>query len=965
MQTIRKWVGAAYALIIFSSSFMSCAAFLDEKGKFSLFSESKIQDPIALRNQFLSASVFFRGNGTVTENVGTSGGRVSNGSVAVDVPSGALSSDTQISVSVEEMSESDVPGLTPVAAKIVLSPDGLTFAKPVTLTVKYDAAKVASKVQNELTQIYYYNPATNDWEQQTTTVDIAKGTLTTELNHFSTYGALHINIEKIVSRIITDSSSIRTAATQFRTYLQRFRRTNDRNNFYSLYNQTLLPFLNIVKAEYAPAKDPLLLTFTNDDFDQDGARNSSDTYPYDPSNGNDTIAPTVVSGTPVTNVLPLAPGNNFVVTFNEPVNELTVLYAGFVSKDQNLYAPLKFKSISSDRKTVTYTNEFTLDSDSNYAFYVNGVTDEIGNYLAGYRIVTSFHTADVTSPQVVKMEPEGMGLDPAGITQIVVHFNEPMKEAGLELTKLIGFGDPELEYVSLSADKKIATYNIKATTPISGSAGYALQVDSSLKDISNNPIAVGGAVYFFSTADNSPPIVYNVSPQGSVVSPNLQEISMMFSEDVDESTLTSSIEIYDSVLDQVVSINNIAYDNSIKKLTLSFLTGSFREKQEYLIRIKPGLADIGGNATSTLQTFSFRTADTTAPTLVSITPDYELNLVYFSGLIVKLKFNEEMDRTSLLNSPIPLTNITTNEVTNLNISSYDPVSNEAIYEIPAENLASYQEFSFVTPTTLTDKAGINVANSRTGYFTTTADQLIPTLPKVSRTNLVNCSSKGYRLRTEFSRRMAFPSNPDFHSVNARFSYTLGSVTAQQNLPNVSSTNSNGGRCFPESRSISTPNPKFLACVYIMRANPYVFVCWLLPLTVETTNIFPGPCKGYQVDNSRTRETSFDLRSVSYSVDGKVASFSPEVNQGFYPINRNDNTCQRQTFGSIDGSRQPIGYENYTCNEYNTETRVTIDTHNFSSSFVDLNSREFRFSGQASSGYYSYYPMSPKTNECSN
>mgnify|MGYP001566264468 CR=1 FL=1 len=90
---------------------------------------------------------------------------------------------------------------------------------------------VNSQLQYELTQIYFHKPASNEWEQQITTVDNVLGKLITELSHFSTYCALHVIIEKIVSRILTDS----------------------------------------------PLGDPLLSTFSTDDFDQDGARNSSDT----------------------------------------------------------------------------------------------------------------------------------------------------------------------------------------------------------------------------------------------------------------------------------------------------------------------------------------------------------------------------------------------------------------------------------------------------------------------------------------------------------------------------------------------------------------------------------------------------------------------------------------------------------------------------------------------------------------
>ncbi len=560
------------------------------------------------------------------------------------------------------------------------------------------------------------------------------------------------------------------------------------------------------------------------------------------------------------------------------------------------------------------------------------------------------------------MEPEGMGLDPTGITQIIVHFNEPMVQAGLELTKLIGFGDPTLQFVSLSADKKIATFNINPASPIRGSAGYALQVDNSAKDLSGNPIAQGGAVYFFSTADNNPPLVYDISPLGNHVAPSLAEVSMYFSEGVDESTL-GLINVFDPVANTMLTNLNRSYDPASRKLTIGFTTGSFREKQQYDIKIEAGLADTAGNTTASAQIFSFRTADISPPSVVSITPDNELNLIYFSGLLIKIKFNEEMDRFSLLNSPMPLTNITTGIVTLLPLTSYDPVIGEAVYAIPAEDLGSYQEFSFTTPTTLTDKAGISIQNSRTGYFTTTADQLIPTLPKVSRTNIVDCGVKGMRIRTEFNRKMDFPTSPATHTVQARFDYVLPRVSGPVTLPNVTSKNSNGGRCSPVRNVIHVPNPRFLFCVWEMRFNPYVFVCWLLPLTIPIDDTQPGPCFGYPADHSNSRQTTVNVNSLNYSTDQKVATFGNTA--GFHPINRADNYCARPIHGWIDGSLQPTSFNSYSCNEYNTSTSLTIDTQPTSPSFIDLNGKEFRFSGQTSHGFYSGYPISPRSNECSN
>lgn len=979
MESVRKLWGARYALIILLSQIVSCAAFMDENGKFSLSEGKGAADAVAARNRFLSASVFFASGGTVSQVVGSTGGRISNGGVTLDIPAGALSADTNISISIEQISETDTPGMTPVASKVILKPEGITFSVPVSLTMTYNPKAVASKLQNELTQIYYFNPATSEWELQSTTVDVIQGKLVAELSHFSTYGALHINIEKIVSRIITDSSSIRTATTQFRTYLRRFRRTSDRNNFYSLYNQTLLPFLNIIKAEYAPARDPLLSTFGGDDFDQDGARNSSDTYPYDPTNGNDTAAPAIVSGAPNSNVFPIVPGSLFVVTFNEPVNELSAIYSGFVSKDQNLYAPLKYKSISADRKTITYSNEFTLDSDENYAFYVNGVTDEIGNFQSGYRLVVAFHTIDVISPKVVKMEPEGMGLDPAGITQIVVHFSEPMAQAGLELTKLVGFGDPTLQFVSLSADNKIATFNILNTTPIRGSAAYGLQMDTSAKDLSGNPVEVGGQLFFFGTKDGDAPFAWTASPHGNLNPVSTSQFTINFNEPIDQSSLDGRIKLIETVSGTEVTLNSLAYDSTQNQVTANITSGVLKEKTHYTIKALGGIKDSSGNASTSAYTFTFMTTDNTNPSIVSITPENDLNLIYFSGLTIKVKFNEEMDRASLVANPINLRNITKDEYSALSLTNYDPVTSVAIYEIGPEHLGSYEEYSYSVPTDVTDLYGHKILTTRSGYFTTTMDTLTTYPPYVARASLVSCNSK-FRLRTEFSRKMNFGALASTHVVDAEFKYHLERYPYVA-LPGITARNSQNGNCSPNAQIFAEPNPEFLGCLYA--AVHYtmgigVYLCWLLPTTIYVPREVPGQCYGYTADyrNFIQRSIPQTLEIVGNTPDEKTAVFSTAPNQTFNASLQNE-VCESMQGRSYNWSSGGGFYwqapARYGCDERNnTSLHVYLKSKPSSPSITDLNGKNYRFGYEFSNAVYprgfwglNYYSLDPKSNECSN
>lgn len=105
--------------------------------------------------------------------------------------------------------------------------------------------------------------------------------------------------------------------------------------------------------------------------------------------------------------------------------------------------------------------------------------------------------------------------------------------------------------------------------------------------------------------------------------------------------------------------------------------------------------------------------------------------------------------------------------------------------------------------------------------------------------------------------------------------------------------------------------------YLMKLEicSLVIGCWLLPLTIPIDDYQPSPCFGYPADHSN--------------------------------------------------ARQPTSFSSYSCNEYNTSTNLTIDTLSSSPSFIDLNGKEFRFSGLTSHGLYSSYQISPRSNECSN
>ena len=111
----------------------------------------------------------------------------------LDVPSGALSADTQIELGLIATSPADDLDVAAGPA-IHLGPSGTVFATPATLTLPYSPASIATGQSEETLTLEYYAPSLPlegrghaMWLPLGSTVDQAAHTLTTPIDHFSTY----------------------------------------------------------------------------------------------------------------------------------------------------------------------------------------------------------------------------------------------------------------------------------------------------------------------------------------------------------------------------------------------------------------------------------------------------------------------------------------------------------------------------------------------------------------------------------------------------------------------------------------------------------------------------------------------------------------------------------------------------------------------------------------------------------
>ncbi len=135
--------------------------------------------------------------------IGPSGGIVINGAgtASIDIPSGALTEETTISIIGETDYKNYAIGRSPDNLEIgyiyTFQPPVLTFDVPVTITLTYEQAAIPGKnctepsctdckgVEPKL-DIYYYDD-TSGWEPQGAVQDCDLNTFTLEVDHFSTY----------------------------------------------------------------------------------------------------------------------------------------------------------------------------------------------------------------------------------------------------------------------------------------------------------------------------------------------------------------------------------------------------------------------------------------------------------------------------------------------------------------------------------------------------------------------------------------------------------------------------------------------------------------------------------------------------------------------------------------------------------------------------------------------------------
>jgi len=125
-----------------------------------------------------------KGDDVSSGNIGSAGGTIvsSDKNATLNVPAGALSNDTTISIA--ESTEGDPPGA--IAFSYIFTPDGLTFNSAVTVSLKYNTELIPEGINETDLQLAYAQDG--NWVPlANSTVDTTNHIISAPTNHFSTY----------------------------------------------------------------------------------------------------------------------------------------------------------------------------------------------------------------------------------------------------------------------------------------------------------------------------------------------------------------------------------------------------------------------------------------------------------------------------------------------------------------------------------------------------------------------------------------------------------------------------------------------------------------------------------------------------------------------------------------------------------------------------------------------------------
>ena len=259
----------------------------------------------------------------------------------------------------------------------------------------------------------------------------------------------------------------------------------------------------------------------------------------------DTTAPVVESVSPaaLSNTVPV--NARIVLRFNETIANPAQQTGTIAVTPSGGSAVAGSLSLSSDRRTATFTPAASLAASTAYTIAVAAFRDDTGNVVTPF--TSSFTTrasttSDTTGPSVTAVQPVNNATAVSVTAPVILTLSEPIDpttmEAGIAITVSGQTGE-----IAGSFALSESTVTFTSLTPLPGDALISVNVtNGQLRDLAGN-----GTPFFASSfrtaavADTTPPTVLSVVPmQGTTDVGQQADVVLTFSESLNAATVSTT-----------------------------------------------------------------------------------------------------------------------------------------------------------------------------------------------------------------------------------------------------------------------------------------------------------------------------------------------------------------------------------------------------------------------------------------
>ncbi len=274
----------------------------------------------------------------------------------------------------------------------------------------------------------------------------------------------------------------------------------------------------------------------------------------------DYTAPTFVSSDPATQSSGVSPKARLAFRFSESMDPASYEPSGVLLLDAYMNpVPFQFGT-SRDKKTIYFTFDTALQSNEDYtARFVGGATglaDVSGNSV-GADSVIEFHTGtDITAPQVDTASPQDGATRISPNVAIDLDFSEGLKSASVTRETVLLFRGTEQIYITPALSVGDSRLSVIPSKQLLTNTRYRLWLASGydgILDKAGNPLSEDYELSF-TTSESSELPTYIITPgNGSSGVPRTGKITILASEALDPTTVTSSTVRVRDATQQVVS----------------------------------------------------------------------------------------------------------------------------------------------------------------------------------------------------------------------------------------------------------------------------------------------------------------------------------------------------------------------------------------------------------------------------